>query len=70
MHVRPVGGINLCSFGNWVSEHVETWHVLQTVWMDRPSQASGPQGFRGVDCDPLVANVLGIGSGWTQSKQN
>ena len=49
---------------------VETWYVLQTVWMDYPNQAGSPQGIRGVNCDTLVANVLGVGSGWKQSKQN
>ena len=51
-------------------EYVETWYVLQTVWMDYPNQAGSPQGIRGVNRDSLVANVLGIGSGWKQSKQN
>ena len=51
-------------------EYVETWNVLQTVWMAYPDQAGSPQGHHGVSCDPLVANVLGIGSGWKQSKQN
>ncbi len=52
------------------------WHswkrryVLQTVQMAYPDQASSPQGLCGVSRDPLVANDLGIGSGWQQSKQN
>ena len=51
-------------------EYVETWYVLRPVWMGYPNQAGSPQGIRGVNRDSLVANVLGIGSGWKQSKQN
>ena len=51
-------------------EYVETWYVLQTVWMAYPDQAGSPQGYPGVSWATLVANVLGIGSGWKQSKQN
>ena len=51
-------------------EYVETEHVLRTVWMAYPNQVGSPQGPHGVNCDPLVANVLGIGSGWKQSRQN
>ena len=64
------GGASLCRLGTWVVEHLETCQVLQTVWMDYPNQAGGPQGFRAVERDSPVANVLGIGSGWKQSKQN
>ena len=45
-------------------------HVLQTVQMAYPDQASSPQGLCGVSRDPLVVNDLGTGSGWQQSKQN
>ena len=51
-------------------EYLETWQVLQTVWMAYPNQAGSPQGIRCVNGVSLVANVLGIGSGWKQSKQN
>ena len=54
----------------WVMEYMETLHVLLAVRMAYPGQASSPQGSHGVNCDSLVANVLGIGSGWKQSKQN
>ena len=51
-------------------KYVETWNVLQPVWMVYPNQASSPQGPHGVSCEPLVVNVLGIGPGWKQSRQN
>ena len=65
-----VGGAFSCHLGTWTMKYVETWNVLQTVWMAYPDQAGSPQGPHGVSCDPLVANVLGIGSGWKQSRQN
>ena len=58
-----VGGVFPCHLGTWAMECVETEYVLQTVWMAYPDQAGSPQGPHGVNCDPLVANVLGIGSG-------
>ena len=48
----------------------ETVHVLQTVLMAYPDQASSLQGSHSVGCDILAANDLGTGSGWQQSKQN
>ena len=45
-------------------------HVLQTVLMACPDQASSLQGSHGVNRDILAANDLGNGSGWQQSKQN
>ena len=44
-------------------------HVLQTVLMAYPGQASSLQGSRGASCDILAANELEYGSGWQQSKQ-
>ena len=68
--VHGVGGVFPCHFGTWAMEFVETEYVLQIVWMAYPDQAGSPQGPHGVNCDPLVANVLGNGSGWKQSRQN
>ncbi len=48
----------------------ETVHVLQTVLMAYPDQASSLQGSHSVGCDILAANDLGTGSGWQQSKQS
>jgi hypothetical protein len=45
-------------------------HVLQTVLMAYPNQASSLQGSHGVSCDILAVDDLGTGSGWQQSKQN
>ncbi len=47
-----------------------TAHVLQTVLMAYPAQASGLQGSHGVNCGTLAVDDLGTGSGWQQSKQN
>ncbi len=47
-----------------------TVHVLQTVLMAYPDQASSLQGPHGVNCDILAANDPGTGSGWQQSRQN
>ena len=54
----------------WVMECMETLYVLHAVRMAYLGQASSPHGSHGVNCDSLVADVLGIGSGWKQSKQN
>jgi hypothetical protein len=59
-----------CLFGAWVMEREGSAHVLQSVLMAYPDQASSLQGFHGVNCDFLAANDPGIGSGWQQSKQN
>ena len=45
-------------------------HVLQTVLMAYPNQASSLQGSHSVGCDILAVDDLGTGSGWQQSKQN
>ena len=45
-------------------------HVLQTVLMAYPDQASSLQGSHSVSCDILAVDDLGTGSGWQQSKQN
>ena len=45
-------------------------HVLQTVLMAYPNQASSLQGSHSVSCDILAVDDLGTGSGWQQSKQN
>ena len=58
------------AFGTMVMKCGETVHVLQTVLMAYPDQASSLQGSHGVNRDILAANDLGTGSGWQQSKQN
>ena len=45
-------------------------HVLQTVLMAYPNQASSLQGSHSVSCDILAVDDLGTDSGWQQSKQN
>jgi hypothetical protein len=58
------------AFGNKAMKCEGTEHVLQTVLMAYPDQASSLQGSPSVDWDILAANDLGTGSGWQQSKQN
>ena len=55
---------------NLVMECKGTVHVLQTVLMAYPNQASSLQGSHSVSCDILAVDDLGTGSGWQQSKQN
>ena len=45
-------------------------HVLHTVLMAYPDQASSLQGSHSARCDILAVNDLGPGSGCDQSKQN
>ena len=54
----------------WMVECTGSLHVLQIMWMAHPNQADRPQGTHRVSVGILVANDLGIGSGWQQSKQN
>ena len=54
----------------WVLKCKGMGHVLPTVLMAYPNQASSLQGSRGVSCGLLAAHYLGTGSGWQQSKQN
>ena len=51
-------------------ERVRAHHALLRMWMAHPIQAGSLQGCGGVSYHNLAANVLGIGSGWQQSKQN
>ena len=62
--------ISPVAFGAMVMKCGGTAHVLQTVLMAYPDQASSLQGSRSVSSDILAANDLGTGSGWQQSKQN
>ena len=45
-------------------------HVLQTVSMAHPSQASSLQGSHGVSCGILAVDDLATGASWQLSKQN
>ena len=65
-----LGALSPLSLRNLVVDCEGTVHVLQTVLMAYPDQASSLQGSRGASCDILAANDLGTGSGWQQSKQN
>ena len=59
-----------CRACDLAMEWSETTYVLQSMPMGHPGQAGGLQGRRGVSCGGLAVNVLGIGSGWQQNKQN
>ena len=72
-HVAPpcAGGLKtLVALRSLVVDCGGAAHVLQTVLMAYPNQASSLQGSRSVSSDILAANDLGTGSGWQQSKQN
>ena len=60
--------LSLCGTWWWIVGGAA--HVLQTVLMAYPNQASSLQGSHGVSCDILAVDDLGTGSGWQQSKQN
>ena len=65
------GGVKtLVALRNLVVDCGGAAHVLQTVLMAYPNQASSLQGSHGVSCDILAVDDLGTGSGWQQSKQN
>ena len=70
MHFAAGGFKALVASRNLVVDCGGATHVLQTVLMAYPNQASSLQGSHSVSCDILAVDDLGTGSGWQQSKQN
>ena len=68
---KGVGGVKaLVTSRNMAVECGGVAHVLQTVLMAYPNQASSLQGSHSVSCDILAVDDLGNASGWQQSKEN
>ena len=69
MHFAAGGFKALVASRNLVVDCGGATHVLQTVLMAYPNQASSLQGSHNVDCDILALSDLGASSGWQQSEQ-
>ena len=54
----------------WVMECAGIAHEQLCMWMVLPNQTGGLQGHHHVNGDGLAVEMLGIGPGWQQNRQN